>query len=33
VVYNDKSLEETRKQVEELWQMLKKIQKERGRAE
>ena len=33
VVYNDKSLEETRKQVEELWQKLKKIQKERGRAE
>jgi dephospho-CoA kinase len=29
VIYNDKSLEETRKQVEELWQSLKKIQKER----
>jgi dephospho-CoA kinase len=33
VIYNDKSLEETRKQVEKLWETLKKIQKERaGRA-
>ncbi len=30
VIHNDKSLEETRKQVEELWQTLKKIQKEKG---
>lgn len=30
VIYNDKSLEETRKQVEELWQTLKKLQKEKG---
>lgn len=29
VIHNDKSLEETRKQVEELWETLKKIQKER----
>jgi dephospho-CoA kinase len=30
VIHNDKSLKETRKQVEELWQTLKKIQKEKG---
>jgi len=30
VIHNDKSLEETRKQVEELWQTLRKIQKERA---
>jgi dephospho-CoA kinase len=30
VIHNDKSLEETRRQVEELWQTLKKIQKEKG---
>jgi dephospho-CoA kinase len=29
VIYNDKSLEETRKQVEKLWKTLKKIQKEK----
>jgi dephospho-CoA kinase len=29
VIYNDKSLEETRKQVEALWEKLKEIQKER----
>jgi dephospho-CoA kinase len=28
VIYNDKSLEETRRQVEALWESLKKIQKE-----
>jgi dephospho-CoA kinase len=28
VIYNDKSLEQTRKQVEELWQTLKKIQQQ-----
>ena len=33
VIYNDKSLEETRKQVEELWQKLKKIQKERVKSD
>jgi dephospho-CoA kinase len=31
VIHNDKSLEETRRQVEELWQKLKKIQKERAK--
>ncbi len=31
VIYNDKSLEETRKQVEELWETLKKIQKEKAK--
>jgi dephospho-CoA kinase len=30
VIYNDKSLEETRKQVEELWQTLIKTQKEKA---
>jgi dephospho-CoA kinase len=30
VVHNDKSLEETRKQVEKLWQTLRKIQKEKA---
>ena len=30
VVHNDGSLEETRKQVEELWQTLRKIQKEKA---
>lgn len=29
VIYNDRSLEETRKQVKELWEKLKEIQKER----
>lgn len=29
VIHNDQSLEETRKQVEELWQTLRKIQKEK----
>jgi dephospho-CoA kinase len=29
VIYNDKSLEETRKKVEKLWETLKKIQKEK----
>jgi dephospho-CoA kinase len=31
VIYNDKSLDQTRKQVEELWQTLKTIQKEKSR--
>jgi dephospho-CoA kinase len=31
VIHNDKSLEETRKQVEELWETLKKIQKEKAK--
>jgi dephospho-CoA kinase len=31
VIYNDKSLKETRKQVEELWETLKKIQKEKAK--
>ncbi len=30
VIHNDKALEETRKQVEELWQTLRKIQKEKA---
>ena len=30
VIHNEKSLKETRKQVEELWQALKKIQKKKG---
>ena len=30
VIYNDKSLEETRWQVEELWRALKKVQEERA---
>jgi len=30
VIHNDTSLEETREQVEELWQTLKKRQKERS---
>jgi dephospho-CoA kinase len=30
VIYNDKSLEETRKQVEELWQTLRKTRKEKA---
>ncbi|MGB6067026.1 MAG: dephospho-CoA kinase [Desulfomonilaceae bacterium] len=30
VIYNDQSLDETRKQVEELWEILKKAQKERS---
>jgi dephospho-CoA kinase len=33
VIHNDKSLEETRKQVEELWETLKKIQKEKAKSE
>ena len=32
VIYNDKSLAETKKQVEELWENLKKIQKERAKS-
>lgn len=32
VIYNDKSLEETRKQVAELWKTLKKIQKEKAKS-
>ena len=32
VIHNEKSLKETRKQVEELWQALKKIQKKKGRS-
>jgi len=31
VIYNDKSLQETKKQVEKLWKTLKKIQKERSK--
>lgn len=31
VIYNDKSLQETRAQVEKLWETLKKIQKERAK--
>ncbi len=31
VIYNDKSLEETKKQVEKLWKTLKKIQKEKAK--
>ncbi|MFH1349584.1 MAG: dephospho-CoA kinase [Pseudomonadota bacterium] len=31
VIYNDKSLEETRKQVEEVWKTLKKIQREKAK--
>jgi dephospho-CoA kinase len=31
VIYNDKSLEETRRQVEEVWETLKKIQKEKAK--
>jgi dephospho-CoA kinase len=31
VIYNDKSLQETRAQVERLWKTLKKIQKERAK--
>ena len=31
VIYNDESLEETRRQAEDLWQTLKKIQKERAK--
>ena len=30
IIHNDKSLKETRKQVEELWQTLKKNQEEKG---
>ncbi len=33
VIHNDKSLEETRKQVEELWETLKKIQKEKVKSD
>jgi len=32
VIYNDKSLEETRKQVKEVWETLQKIQKEKARS-
>ncbi len=31
VIYNDKSLEETKKQVEKLWKTLKKVQKEKAK--
>lgn len=31
VIYNDQSLDETRKQVEELWRILKKAQEERSK--
>jgi dephospho-CoA kinase len=31
VIYNDKSLQETRAQVEKLWKKLKKIQKEKAK--
>ena len=30
VIHNERSLEETRRQVEDLWQTLKKVQKEKG---
>jgi len=29
VIHNDKSLDETRKQIEDLWKTLKKMQKEK----